>query len=38
MKLLFVRHASAVDPLDFRGDDLLRPLTEEGIRKARKLF
>jgi len=38
MKLLFVRHASAVDPLDFRGDDLLRPLTEDGVRKARKLF
>ncbi len=38
MKLLFVRHASAADPLDFWGDDLLRPLTEEGVRKARRLF
>jgi phosphohistidine phosphatase len=36
---MFVRHALAVDPLDFRGhDDLLRPLTAEGVRKARKLF
>ena len=38
MKILFVRHASAADPLDFRGDDLQRPLTEEGERKARKHF
>lgn len=39
MKLLFVRHAIAEDPLDFKGhDDLLRPLTDEGRHKARKLF
>lgn len=39
MKILFVRHASAEDPLDFKGqDDLLRALTEEGRHKARKHF
>ena len=38
MKILFVRHASAADPWDFRGDDLQRPLTEEGEVKARKIF
>lgn len=38
MKILFVRHASAMEPLDFRGDDLLRPLTEAGEREARRHF
>ncbi len=39
MKILFVRHAIAEDPHSFKGhDDLLRPLTEEGRHKARKLF
>jgi phosphohistidine phosphatase len=38
MKILFVRHAIAVDPMEFRGDDLGRPLTEEGVFKARRLF
>lgn len=39
MKILFVRHALAVDPVDFAGeDDLLRPLTDEGRRKARHVF
>ena len=39
MKILFVRHAIAEDPLDFKGhDDLLRPLTAEGQHKARKHF
>ena len=38
MKILFVRHAIAVDPVEFGGQDLDRPLTEEGERKARRLF
>lgn len=38
MKILFVRHAIAVNPMEFHGDDLARPLTEEGIHKARRLF
>ena len=38
MKILFVRHAIAMDPVEFGGDDLDRPLTEEGQRKARRTF
>ena len=39
MNTLFVRHAIAVDPAEFEGaDDLLRPLTAEGRRKALKTF
>ena len=38
MKILFVRHASAVDSMEFNGDDLGRPLTQEGAHKARRLF
>lgn len=39
MKILFVRHAIAADPPDFRdASDLARPLTTEGRRKARRVF
>ena len=39
MKLLFVRHAKAMDREMFLGaNDLLRPLTEEGRKKARSAF
>jgi phosphohistidine phosphatase len=39
MKLLFVRHAKAMERDMFLGaDDLLRPLTEEGRKKARNGF
>jgi phosphohistidine phosphatase len=38
MKLLFVRHAKALERLEWMGDDMLRPLTEEGIKKARRFF
>lgn len=38
MKLLFVRHGIAMDRPEFEGDDLERPLTEEGKRKAEKAF
>lgn len=37
--LLFIRHAVAWDRADFRGDDdLQRPLTEKGRKKARRAF
>ena len=38
MELLFIRHAKAIDRIEWDGDDLLRPLSEEGIKKAREFF
>ena len=39
VKILFVRHAKAMDRKDFDGkNDLERPLTEEGVRDAIKAF
>lgn len=38
MKVLLVRHAAAVDPEEFKGPDLERPLTPEGAKKARRLL
>lgn len=38
MKILFIRHASAVSIEDFDGDDLDRPLKKSGIKKAIDLF
>lgn len=38
MKLLFVRHAVAEDREDFSDDDLKRPLTQSGIKKAKSAF
>ncbi|MCE9598242.1 MAG: histidine phosphatase family protein [Spirochaetia bacterium] len=38
MKILFIRHAIAADREDFPGDDLLRPLTEKGKKRARRAF
>ena len=39
MKILFVRHAAAVDHGDFKGNsDLGRPLTKEGRSKAEAVF
>jgi len=35
--LLVVRHASAGNPSEWKGDDLLRPLDEKGWRQARGL-
>lgn len=35
MELYLLRHAIAVDPQDFPGDDSERPLTPEGVRKMR---
>jgi phosphohistidine phosphatase len=38
MKVLLVRHAEAVDPAVFRGDDGNRPLTRRGRAAAERLF
>jgi phosphohistidine phosphatase len=38
MKLLFIRHGIAMERPEFEGDDMDRPLTEEGQRKAQKAF
>ncbi|MCB1326927.1 MAG: histidine phosphatase family protein [Spirochaetales bacterium] len=38
MKLLFVRHAIALDREMHEGDDLTRPLTARGRKRARKAF
>jgi phosphohistidine phosphatase len=38
MRILFIRHAAAVDKSDFIGSDLDRPLTEEGRREACQMF
>jgi len=38
MKLLFIRHSLAVDRMKFSGDDLDRPLTKKGIKRAKKFF
>ncbi len=38
MQILFIRHAKAVDRETFLGDDLQRPLSEDGIKKAREFF
>ena len=38
MQVLFIRHAEAVDADRFKGEDLLRPLTSQGRRNARKAY
>ena len=38
MRVLFIRHAKALQRDDWKDDDLLRPLSNEGIKKARHLF
>ena len=38
MRLLFIRHAKALDRKEWKGDDLLRPLSPAGIKKAREFF
>ncbi|MFH0881144.1 MAG: histidine phosphatase family protein [Lentisphaerota bacterium] len=39
MRIVFVRHAKAMDRREFKGDnDLLRPLTEDGVKEARNVF
>lgn len=36
-KILFIRHAAAVDATAWKGNDLERPLTRDGIRRFRKV-
>lgn len=38
MIILFVRHAEAEDPATFGGDDMDRPLTAEGRKRAKRMF
>ncbi len=38
MKILFVRHAKALEREEWKDDDLLRPLSKEGIKKAKAFF
>ncbi len=38
MRVLFIRHAAAEDKGSFGGNDMLRPLTEEGRAKAQAAF
>ncbi len=38
MRLLFIRHAKAVDREEWSGNDLQRPLSQEGVKKAKEFF
>ncbi|NPA83940.1 MAG: phosphohistidine phosphatase [Epsilonproteobacteria bacterium] len=38
MEILFIRHAKALDRSRWFQDDLERPLTQEGIEKAKEFF
>jgi len=38
MKLYFIRHAKAVDRVDWNDDDLLRPLNQKGIKISKEFF
>ena len=38
MRLLFIRHAEAVDRDAFQGEDLKRPLTEAGRKEAKRAY
>ncbi len=38
MRILFVRHAKALEREEWNDDDLLRPLSDEGREKARSFF
>lgn len=38
MRILFIRHAKALERAEWNSDDLLRPLSEEGRDKARSFF
>lgn len=38
LRLIFIRHAIAKDRDKFEGDDLKRPLTAKGRRKAKAIF
>jgi len=38
MKFLFIRHSLAVEREKYKGHDLKRPLTQKGIKRAKKFF
>ncbi|MRI58171.1 MAG: phosphohistidine phosphatase [Epsilonproteobacteria bacterium] len=38
MQILFIRHAKALERSEWEGDDLLRPLSEDGRQKAKEFF
>ena len=38
MKLYFIRHAIAMERAEWSDDDLLRPLTDKGRKRARQAF
>jgi phosphohistidine phosphatase len=38
MKLLFIRHSLAVERDEFEGHDFDRPLSEKGVKRAKKFF
>lgn len=38
MKLLFIRHTIALERYEWNKDDILRPISEEGLRVARDFF
>jgi phosphohistidine phosphatase len=38
MKLLFIRHSLAVEREEWLGHDFERPLTDKGVKRARKFF
>ncbi len=38
MRVLLIRHAKALSRQEWEQEDLLRPLSEEGVKKAREFF
>jgi phosphohistidine phosphatase len=38
VKLFFIRHAKAVDRMDWLKDDMLRPLSDKGVASSRLIF
>lgn len=38
MRLLFIRHAIAIERDEHKGDDLYRPLSKEGEARAKRVF
>jgi phosphohistidine phosphatase len=38
VKLFFIRHAKAVDRMDWLKDDMLRPLSDKGVASSKSIF
>jgi len=38
VKLLFIRHAKAIDRISWLKDDMLRPLSDKGVASSRMIF